>query len=365
MLFRITDKKERNTEVRPNPAKLKQTNSAPKPPTPVAVKRPVPIPDPIIPTQSNPVERMRTLSESSSASSRKSSVSTPPMSVSSEEKPEKSVKNNNNSSSESPPLRQRNKKKSQHNNDNKKSKQVETSEPVIVTEEIRDPWERDLIEKFRTDQQKKEAKIVQQASNDDEKQSKKKSKNSKKELQKENSSGSTPDEDDMEDKSDGFHVVESKSSSKTKKQKPEAPSALFNGTGGTMDKLDEISLSGPKPDIATQKYGKNESKAKAPAKKRISSPDSFQRYEDKYVANTPTSPHALAAATVEAAVVKSMQNKKKKGKIEKSLSAGNNGPVSPQSLSDGSRSSSYSSIVSEVTKEGGRSSTPSGLLTGK
>ena len=64
--------------------------------------------------------------------------------------------------------------------------------------------------------------------------------------------------------------------------------------------------------------------------------------------DTPTSPHAIAAAVVEAALEKNSgsKSKKNKGKLEKTHSAGST-PTSLESLSESSRSSSYSSIVSD------------------
>ena len=79
----------------------------------------------------------------------------------------------------------------------------------------------------------------------------------------------------------------------------------------------------------------------------------------------PTSPHAIAAAIVEAALVKSQQKKKSKSKHEKLVGSA---PTSPTGLSASSRSSSYSSIVCEVAKTSGgeqraRSTSPSGITT--
>lgn len=67
----------------------------------------------------------------------------------------------------------------------------------------------------------------------------------------------------------------------------------------------------------------------------------------KFHADTPTSPHAFAAAVVEKALEKNSGSKsrKSKGKLEKTMSAGST-PTSLESLSENSRSSSYSSIVS-------------------
>ena len=67
----------------------------------------------------------------------------------------------------------------------------------------------------------------------------------------------------------------------------------------------------------------------------------------KLHSDTPTSPHAFAAAVVEKALEKSSgsKTKKSKGKLEKTMSAGST-PTSLESLSESSRSSSYSSIVS-------------------
>lgn len=66
----------------------------------------------------------------------------------------------------------------------------------------------------------------------------------------------------------------------------------------------------------------------------------------KLITDIPTSPHAIAAAVVEAALEKSTGNKNKrhKARLEKTASAGST-PTSVESLSESSRSSSYSSIV--------------------
>ena len=67
----------------------------------------------------------------------------------------------------------------------------------------------------------------------------------------------------------------------------------------------------------------------------------------KMHSETPTSPHAIAAAVVEAALERNSSSKTKRGKskLEKTMSAGST-PTSLESLSESSRSSSYSSIVS-------------------
>ena len=172
-------------------------------------------------------------------------------------------------------------------------------------------------------------------------------------MQKENSNGSVNADDDRnEEKPPGFTTVQGKA--KTKKKMADIPTPTYYGN--TLDKLDEISLSGPRPDgkDIQRKSSKTEHKTKQSRKKVPFQPE-------KLIMDTPTSPHAIAAAIVEAALVKSQQKKKTKNKGENS-----SGPTSPSGLSASSRSSSYSSIVGELSKLGERtrSTTPSGILHG-
>ena len=276
-----------------------------------------------------------------------------------EEKPEpKSAKD----PADTPRSRTKNTKRSYEpiRNTSKYERFEEPRETVIITEEIRDPWDREQIEKVRIERQKQKNKYENIEEGEKQK-TRKKSKVHKKEqhrtLQKENSNGSSNAEDDqrIDEKPIGFTTVQGKT--KTKKKIVDMPTPIYYGN--TLDNLDEISLSGPRPDGKDIPRHSNRSEYRTKSHPRKKLP--FQ--QEKLIMDTPTSPHAIAAAIVEAALVKSQQKKKSK-KNEKSSGSG---PNSPSGLSASSRSSSYSSIVGELTKLGerARSATPSGLLHGK
>ena len=137
----------------------------------------------------------------------------------------------------------------------------ETPEPVIVMEEIRDPWDRDLMEKARLDRQRIKV------NNTDELRNRKKLKTAAKKeqthriLQKENSN-STGEDEKVDEKPSGFTTVENKSRVKKKAELTQSNSYPITGGTSHLDKLDEISLSGPQPDVKEQqrKNTKNENK---------------------------------------------------------------------------------------------------------
>eukprot|EP00795_Rhopilema_esculentum_P000911 gene911-10667_t len=160
-----------------------------------------------------------------------------------------------------------------------------------------------------------------------------------------------------------FTKVESKAHKllrKGNKVEPAPDTVIYHGS---LDRLDEISISGPRPD-GRDKGSRNELKVKQDNSKRtdVGQKRKLQQPVQQLVAQgnkviydangkmhseTPTSPHAIAAAVVEAALERNSSSKIKRGKskLEKTMSAGST-PTSLESLSESSRSSSYSSIVS-------------------
>ena len=236
---------------------------------------------------------------------------------------------------------------------------IQPNEPTIVTEEIRDPWERDLIEKTKLEQKKLKNK---HDFNEESQKTKKKSKISlKKEsikhspLQKEIKNKS--DEDVVIEKSNGFKTVENKLKSK---KRSDTITPTHHNSGNTLDKLDEISLSGPRPDGKEnqRKFLKSEPPkvAKQPIISRKKVPNQFDR--DRLMMETPTSPHAIAAAIVDAALVKSQQKKKTKDKGDR-LNSGSAFPLSDDNYCNSCNHES------NKLNEKARSPTPSGLMHGK
>ena len=274
----------------------------------------------------------------------------------SEEKPEvKAVKE----TQDTPPKRQKRKPHDISRGNSKSNLYQEPLEPKIVTEEISDPWEK---QKLRHD-------------HDDEKHSKnrKRSKaNQKKDthsihpgLEKKNSNGSSAGDDEEHitiPKPFGFTFIEHRARLKKTNSFP-PPS------GHSMDKLDEISLNGPKPDMKdyprkTQKTGDYMKTNKQQQQQRTKK-SAFHQEKERLMMDTPTSPHAIAAAIFDAALVKKSQQKKKDGK-KSALGKVSRASCSSSSsdLSTSSRSSSHTSIASEG-KEKARSATPSGFMHGK
>ena len=288
----------------------------------------------------DPVSRTRTNSDSSSNSSRKNSSTFVP-----EEKPEPKMAKE---PTDTPKRTKQRRTYDSNRSTPRTNVNAEIPEPVIVMEEIRDPWDRDLMGKARLDRQRIKV------NNTDELRNRKKSKTgAKKEqthrnLQKENSN-STGEDERVDEKPSGFTTVESKGRVKKKAELTQSNSYPITGGTSHLDKLDEISLSGPRPDVKEQqrKNTKNENKQKH--RKKV------PHDKERLVMDTPTSPHAIAAAIVDAA----LQQKKKKNRGSKGETSPSS-PTSPAGLS--SRSSSYSSIISDVTKNGdiGRSYSPRG-----
>jgi len=166
----------------------------------------------------------------------------------------------------------------------------EPTEPKIVTEEISDPWEKRKLKEL-----------------EDEKKIRKKSKPTKKDthvtLHKENSNGSSVEDDHQEEKPHGFTTVE-----KVKNRK-----RMEYSGHGTMDKLDEISLNGPRPDAYPRKTTARQEVLKNNKMNRAKKTAYHHEKERLTSSDTPTSPHAIAAAIVEAALHKSQQKKKSAG----------------------------------------------------
>jgi hypothetical protein len=222
--------------------------------------------------------------------------------------------------SDSPPATRKGRKKQHQSNENQHSKFLNQFKeplgtPVIVTEELRDPWERDLIEKVRTDRQKQQAKL-ETVTQEEEKQIlqvKTKKVAKRKELAKENSNdtASTPDDEpsnipDYEEK-----LIPMKQS--MRHMKKGFSSSTGNGSGSTMDKLDEIHV----PKSTNKRETKRMSSQPLPRRKSptIILPTSTNEVDQSEWQDCPTTPHALAAATVEAALSKSMHGKQKKPKV--------------------------------------------------
>ena len=181
-----------------------------------------------------------------------------------------------------PPKRNKRKQES-HRPNGRYTMYQEPTEPKIVTEEISDPWEKRKLKEL-----------------EDEKKNRKKSKPTKKEatahhaaLHKENSNGSSVEDDHQDEKPHGFTTVE-----KVKNRK-----RMEYSGHGTMDKLDEISLSGPRPD------GRETYPRKTTARQEVLKNNKMNRakktayhHEKERLmtsSDTPTSPHAIAAAIVD------------------------------------------------------------------
>jgi len=167
-----------------------------------------------------------------------------------------------------------------------------------------------------------------------------------------------------------FTKVESRAHKLLRKGNKVEPAPMVSNVthSDSIDRLDEISISGPRPDgrdLIRTSRNEPSSKTKQDSGKRNdipprkksqqNAPQLAQQQGSKIIydsngtlhSDTPTSPHAFAAAVVEKALEKSggSKSRKNKGKLEKTMSAGST-PTSLDSLSESSRSGSYSSIVS-------------------
>lgn len=293
-------------------------------------------------------DRKGSLSDCSttSNSSRKNSE----VSIIPEEKPEQKVKE----PQDIPTKRAKRKQQDTSSRLNTKSYQ-EPQEPKIVTEEISDPWEKQKIRHDHDDDKQKRSKRSKASHKKD---------STHPGLEKKNSNGSSAGDEyeaHADEKPLGFTTIEN---SKPKLKKNNSlPASAFSHT---MDKLDEISLNGPKPD--GKDYPKKTTKAEynktnnhnSEGKHQRTKKTPFHQEKERLMMDTPTSPHAIAAAIFDAALVKKSQQKKKNGK--KTSSSKSKRPDSSSSdLSASSRSSSYSSIPNEG-KERARSATPSGSV---
>lgn len=306
-------------------------------------------------------DRGRSSSDSSSASSRKNSNTVQPShhSFIPEEKPEpkSTVKEH-----EAQTKRSKRKPHDASRKPQRVTTYEEPQEPVIepVTEVLCDPYDRSQMEKLRQERIQKQKSKFEYNDDSEKQKSRKKSKTSQKSkeqhrvLQKENSCGSSNAEDDerVDEKPPGFTTVKLKG-----KKKSESPS-MYPSYNGHLDKLDDFSLTEPLIQSKDMRpKSKPEYKTKAPPRKKTAT----YHEKERLMMDTPTSPHAIAAAIFDAALMKN----KKKGKNSKKSSA--SGPASPSALSNSSRSSSHSSVASEPNKYGerARSATPSGLLHGR
>ncbi|XP_047126881.1 transmembrane protein 131 isoform X1 [Hydra vulgaris] len=225
---------------------------------------------------------------------------------------------------------------------NKSHTKCETSDSIIITEEINSSWEQNLVEKT-VDQKKLKSK----SDNEDSQKTKKKMQHIKKEtvkhFQKEVVINKL-DENMFVEKSPGFKTVENKA--KPKKRTDIAAAPYYTPPGNTLDKLDEISLSGPRPDgkenqKKSEKFIKSEPQKvyKQPAVSRKKTSNQFDR--DRLIMDTPSSPHAIAAAIVDAALIKSQPKKKNKDKGSEEVSFCNH---SESKLNEKGRSSTSSLI---------------------
>lgn len=196
----------------------------------------------------------------------------------------------------------RNKRKQDHHRSTGRVYQ-EPSEPKIVTEVISDPWEK--------------RKLKQQEMEEEKQRNKKRARATRKEptsLQKENSNSI----DDVKI-NPGFTTVEK---SKLKKRSD------YSGHG-TMDKLDEISLNGPRPEVkdypnnnnnttgirrSKQEYTKNTNRIPNNHYQARNRKTPHHYEKERIQMDTPTPPHEIAEAIIEAALVKSQQKKKSAGK---------------------------------------------------
>ena len=244
---------------------------------------------PLVKSNSNPKqsnkERKNSISDcsTSSVSSRKNSDTNSLH----DEKPEGKKEPN------TPP--KRNKRKQEHHRSNGRIHVYqEPSEPKIVTEEISDPWEKRKLKQEMDDEKQRNKKRARGTTR----------KEQPSNLHKESSTSSSID-DEHQDIIPGFTTVEK---NKLKKRSD------YSGHG-TMDKLDEISLNGPRPEVkehrrTRQEYIKN-SKVNHPPRTR----KPVRHYENERMSmDTPAPPHEIAEAIIEAALVKSQQKKKSAGK---------------------------------------------------
>ncbi|XP_057312609.1 transmembrane protein 131-like isoform X2 [Hydractinia symbiolongicarpus] len=252
-------------------------------------------------------DRGRSSSDSSSASSRKNSNTVQPShhSFIPEEKPEprSTVKEHETQTKRS--------KRKPHDASRKPQRVTtyeEPQEPVIepVTEVLCDPYDRSQMEKLRQERIQKQKSKFEYNDDSEKQKSRKKSKTSQKSkeqhrvLQKENSCGSSNAEDDERvDEKPGFTTVKLKG-----KKKSESPS-MYPSYNGHLDKLDDFSLTEPLIQSKDMRpKSKPEYKTKAPPRKKIAT----YHEKERLMMDTPTSPHAIAAAIFDAAL---MKNKKK------------------------------------------------------
>jgi len=170
-----------------------------------------------------------------------------------------------------------------------------------VTEEISDPWERQKVKHDTEEDKHKNKKRTKFNKNQG---------GSHKDM---HSTSSSIDDDTHEEKPPppGFTTVENKT--KTNKNK-----RMEYSGHGHMDRLDEISLNGPRPDTAKEypvkRYSKFENGNKSSNNNKKNKKTPFHHEKERMMMDTPTSPHAIAAAIVEAALHKSQQKKKSAGK---------------------------------------------------
>ena len=293
-IYRITDKKEKSngdttlhhraTAVKPAHQPLVKTNSNP---SSKLTRQQV--------ASVSSKERRSSYSDSSttSTSSRKNSETN---SVPDEKptEPNKTTKDPN-----TPPIRPKRKTHDhqQHNNNTvKHNLYQEPQEPKIVTEEISDPWERQ--------------KAKHEAEEDKHKNKKRTKYNKNQAGHKDmHSTGSSIDDEAHEEKPvpPGFTTIENKTKGNKNKRME------YSGQGN-MDRLDEISLNGPRPDAVKENpMKKSNNKTNSNVRRNKKTP--FHHEKERMMMDTPTSPHAIAAAIVEAALNKSQQKKKSSGKI--------------------------------------------------
>lgn len=297
---RITDKKEKNssdstihhrttattTTTTTSTSTTLNTNTASKPVHQTLTK-----------SNSNPnkvnnqvKERRSSISDCSTTSipSRKSSAASNTVP---DEKPTNETKQPTKEPS-TPPKKTRRKTQDHQRTIHRQNLYLEPQEPKIVTEEISDPWEKQ--------------KLRHEADDDKHKNKKRTKANTKKEptnhhsLQKENSNGSGVDDDHQDDKPAGFMTVENKLNNKVKKGRTE-----YSGQGN-MDKLDEISLNGPRPDVKEHPKKPTSLKMHKSGQGK-NKKNSFHHEKERLAMDTP---HEIAAKIIEDALTRSQQKKK-------------------------------------------------------
>ena len=201
-----------------------------------------------------------------------------------------------------PPKRSK-RKQEHHRSNGRMHVYQEPTEPKIVTEEISDPWEKRKLKQEMDDEKQRNKKRARGTARKEQQPSSN--------PHKESSTSSSID-DEHQDVVPGFTTVEK---NKLKKRSD------YSGHG-TMDKLDEISLNGPRLVSSSvsevkehkrtrQEYTKNNKVNSHPPRTR----KPVQHYEKERISmDTPAPPHEIAEAIIEAALVKSQQKKKSAGK---------------------------------------------------